>query len=89
MLLNVRLSVDGSAGIYNLVCPGPAKELGERKVRNVLATNADIVASGNPGCLLQLRSGLRASGSRLPVVHTVELVDASIRGLPVQTLLER
>jgi glycolate dehydrogenase iron-sulfur subunit len=79
----------GSAGIYNLVRPGPAKELGERKVRNVLATNPDIVASGNPGCLLQLQSGLRASGSRLSVVHVVELVDASIRGLPARSLLER
>jgi len=79
----------GSAGIYNLVRPGPAQELGERKVRNVLATNPDIVASGNPGCLLQLQSGLRASGSGLPVVHVVELVDASIRGLPAQSLLER
>jgi glycolate oxidase iron-sulfur subunit len=50
----------GSAGIYNLVRPGPAKELGDRKVRNVLATAPDIVASGNPGCLLQLQSGLPA-----------------------------
>ena len=79
----------GSAGIYNLVRPGPARELGERKVRNVLATNPDIVVSGNPGCLLQLRSGLKASGSSLPVVHMVELVDASIRGLPARSLLER
>ena len=79
----------GSAGIYNLVRPGPAKELGERKVRNVLATNPDIVASGNPGCLLQLRSGLRASGSELTVVHMVELVDASIRGLPAESLRKR
>jgi glycolate oxidase iron-sulfur subunit len=79
----------GSAGIYNLVRPGPAQELGERKVRNVLATNPDIVASGNPGCLLQLRSGLRASGSGLAVVHVVELVDASIRGLPAESLRTR
>jgi glycolate oxidase iron-sulfur subunit len=79
----------GSAGIYNLVRPGPAKELGERKVRSVLATNPDIVASGNPGCLLQLRAGLSASGSGLAVVHTVELVDASIRGLPAQSLRAR
>jgi glycolate oxidase iron-sulfur subunit len=79
----------GSAGIYNLVRPGPAQELGERKVRNVLATNPDIVASGNPGCLLQLRSGLRASGSDLTVVHVVELVDASIRGLPAESLRKR
>jgi glycolate dehydrogenase iron-sulfur subunit len=79
----------GSAGIYNLVRPGPARELGERKVQNVLATNPDIVVSGNPGCLLQLRSGLKASGSGLSVIHFVELVDASIRGLPAQSLLER
>ncbi|HEX9109914.1 MAG TPA: glycolate oxidase subunit GlcF [Terriglobales bacterium] len=79
----------GSAGIYNLVRPSPAQELGERKVRNVLATNPDIVVSGNPGCLLQLRSGLRASGSELTVVHMVELVDASIRGLPAESLRKR
>jgi glycolate oxidase iron-sulfur subunit len=79
----------GSAGIYNLVRPGPAKELGERKVRHVLATAPDIVASGNPGCLLQLRSGIRLAGSQIPVVHLVELVDASIRGLPAESLLKR
>jgi len=79
----------GSAGIYNLVKPGPAKELGERKVRNVLATAPDIVASGNPGCLLQLRSGIRLAGSQVPVVHTVQLVDASIRGVPAESLLRR
>jgi glycolate oxidase iron-sulfur subunit len=79
----------GSAGIYNLVRPGPAQELGERKVRHVLATAPDIVASGNPGCLIQLRSGLRLAGSQVPVVHMVEVVDASIRGLPAETLLKR
>jgi glycolate oxidase iron-sulfur subunit len=79
----------GSAGIYNLVRPGPAKELGDRKVRNVLATAPDLVASGNPGCLLQLRSGLRLAGSHVPVVHLVEVVDASIRGVPAESLLKR
>ena len=79
----------GSAGIYNLVRPGPAKELGDRKVRNVLATAPDIVASGNPGCLLQLRSGMRLAGSQVPVIHMVELVDASIRGVPAESLLRR
>ena len=79
----------GSAGIYNLVNPGPAKELGDRKVHNVLATAPDIVASGNPGCLLQLRSRIRLAGSQVPVVHTVELVDASIRGVPAESLLQR
>src|SRR5438132_5164489 len=79
----------GSAGIYNLVRPGPAKELGDRKVRNVLATTPDIVASGNPGCLLQLRSGIRLASSQVPVVHTVELIDASIRGVAAESLLGR
>src|SRR5450755_466369 len=79
----------GSAGIYNLVRPGPAKELGERKVRNVLATSPDIVATGNPGCLLQLESGLRLAGSSVPVVHMVEVVDASIRGISPDALLKR
>jgi glycolate oxidase iron-sulfur subunit len=77
----------GSAGIYNLVRPEPAKELGDRKVRNVLATAPDIVATGNPGCLLQLRSGIRLAGSQVPVVHFVQVVDASIRGVLAQSLL--
>jgi glycolate oxidase iron-sulfur subunit len=79
----------GSAGIYNLVRPGPAQELGERKVRNLLAAAPDIVATGNPGCVLQLRSGLRAAGSQVPVVHTMEVLDASIRGLVADVLLKR
>jgi glycolate oxidase iron-sulfur subunit len=79
----------GSAGIYNLVRPGPAKELGDRKVRNVLATSPDIVATGNPGCLLQLESGLRQAGSNVPVVHMVEVIDASIRGISLDVLLKR
>ncbi|MGA9861781.1 MAG: glycolate oxidase subunit GlcF [Terriglobales bacterium] len=77
----------GSAGIYNLVRPEPAKELGDRKVRNVLATAPDLVATGNPGCLLQLRSGIRLAGSQVPVVHFVQVLDASIRGVPAQSLL--
>jgi glycolate oxidase iron-sulfur subunit len=79
----------GSAGIYNLVRPGPAKELGERKVRNVLATSPDMVATGNPGCVLQMRSLMREGGVRVPVVHFVELVDASIRGVAAESLLTR
>jgi glycolate oxidase iron-sulfur subunit len=79
----------GSAGIYNLVRPGPAKELGERKVRNVLATSPDMVATGNPGCVLQMRSLMRERGVRVPVVHFVELVDASIRGVAAESLLTR
>jgi glycolate oxidase iron-sulfur subunit len=70
----------GSAGVYNLLEPAAAGELGARKVANVLATNPDAVVSANPGCLLQIRSGLERAGRPIPVMHLVELLDASIRG---------
>jgi glycolate oxidase iron-sulfur subunit len=73
----------GSAGIYNLVEPRPAQELGDRKVENCLSTGADVVVSGNPGCLLQIRAGLARAGSKVPVLHMIELLDASIRGTPL------
>jgi len=71
----------GSAGIYNVVAPAPARELGDRKARNCLATGAELLASGNAGCMLQIEAGLERAGQRLPVRHLVELLDASIRGL--------
>jgi glycolate oxidase iron-sulfur subunit len=70
----------GSAGIYNLVQPEAARELGDRKARNVLATEPDLYASANPGCLLQLSAALRRAGRPLPALHPVELLDASLRG---------
>jgi glycolate oxidase iron-sulfur subunit len=70
----------GSAGVYNLAQPGPAQELGDRKARNVMSTSPDVVATGNPGCILQIAAALRRAGSRLRVVHTVEILDAAIRG---------
>ncbi len=74
----------GSAGIYNLVQPEAAAELGDRKAQNLAALKPDVVVSGNPGCLLQLRTALDRSGNRLPVLHTIELLDASIRGVSPQ-----
>jgi glycolate oxidase iron-sulfur subunit len=71
----------GSAGVYNLLEPAAAGELGARKVANVLATNPDAVVSANPGCLLQIRSGLERAGRPIPVMHLVELLDASMRGV--------
>jgi glycolate oxidase iron-sulfur subunit len=71
----------GSAGIYNLVQPDAAAELGDRKAGHVVTLNADMVASGNPGCLLQLQAALARAGQKLPVRHIVELLDASIRGI--------
>ena len=70
----------GSAGIYNLVEPEAAGELGSRKAANVLATGAEAVVSSNPGCLLQLGGALERAGRPLRTMHLVEVVDASIRG---------
>jgi glycolate oxidase iron-sulfur subunit len=77
----------GSAGIYNMMEPVPAQELGDRKVHNCLATGAQLIASSNPGCLLQLQAGLARAGQHLPAVHMVELLDASMRHLPAESLL--
>jgi glycolate oxidase iron-sulfur subunit len=71
----------GSAGIYNLVQPEAASELGDRKAGHIAALDADMVVSANPGCLLQLQSALARAGQKLPVRHFVELLDASIRGV--------
>ena len=70
----------GSAGIYNLVEPEAADELGRRKAGNILATGAEAVVSSNPGCLLQLGGALERAGRPLRTMHLVEVVDASIRG---------
>jgi glycolate oxidase iron-sulfur subunit len=68
----------GSAGIYNLVEPEAAAQLGERKARSVLRTGADAVAAGNPGCAAQLDLHLRRLGSPLPIHHPIELLADSI-----------
>jgi glycolate oxidase iron-sulfur subunit len=78
----------GSAGSYNLEQPEIAGTLGERKARNILATGADIAASGNIGCLVQLRNHLGQAKSRnggvpeaFPVWHTLEVLDRAYRNL--------
>jgi glycolate oxidase iron-sulfur subunit len=78
----------GSAGIYNLTQPAAASELGERKAANVAATGADAYASANPGCLVQVSTYLRRSRHRLPALHPVELLDASLRGVSTEQLLK-
>jgi glycolate dehydrogenase iron-sulfur subunit len=77
----------GSAGIYNIVQPQAAAELGDRKAAHVLATEPDAYASANPGCLVQVTAALRRAGRPTPAFHPIELVDASIRGLSVENLL--
>ena len=68
----------GSAGIYNLVQPEPAAELGERKARNLLETGAEAVVAGNPGCALQITAHAERLGRPLPVLHPMELLARSI-----------
>jgi len=70
----------GSAGIYNLVEPETAGDLGDRKAGHILTTGAKAVVSSNPGCLLQIASRLDQAGKPTRTFHLVELVDASIRG---------
>jgi glycolate oxidase iron-sulfur subunit len=77
----------GSAGIYNLVQPDAARELGDRKAANVLASGAQAYASANPGCLVQISQALGRAGRPLPALHPVELVDASIRNVGGARLL--
>lgn len=72
----------GSAGLYNLLQPEAAAELGRRKAANLLATGAEAIAAGNPGCSLQIAAHLRAAGRPLPVYHPMELLAASIEGRP-------
>ena len=68
----------GSAGIYNLVEPQAAGELGLRKARNLIATDAQAIAAGNPGCAAQLDLHLRRLDCPLPIHHPVELLARSI-----------
>ncbi|NYD43417.1 glycolate oxidase subunit GlcF [Nocardioides panaciterrulae] len=77
----------GSAGIYNILNPEPARELGDRKAANIVATGARLLVTANPGCLMQVASAITRSGHPMGMAHTVEVLDASIRGLPVSDLL--
>ena len=73
----------GSAGVYNLLQPEAASELGARKAESVLATGAQLLISANPGCSLQIASALAGRGEGIAVAHTAEVLDASIRGRPL------
>jgi glycolate oxidase iron-sulfur subunit len=75
----------GSAGIYNILNPEPARELGDRKAANIVATGAQVLVTANPGCLMQVTSAIERSGHPMGMAHTVEVLDASIRGVPVAT----
>ena len=72
----------GSAGTYNVEKPETAAELGARKAHNLLATGAETVATGNIGCLTQIRQHLEAAGHRIPAVHTIELLEQAYANRP-------
>lgn len=76
----------GSAGIYSVTQSDASRELGDRKANHVLATGTSVFASANPGCLVQVSNALRRAKRPLPALHPIELVDASIRGVPTGRL---
>ena len=77
----------GSAGIYNMVEPAAAAALGQRKAAGVLSSGAQVLATGNPGCRLQIASSLARQGRMVKMAHPIELLDASIRALPIELFL--
>jgi glycolate oxidase iron-sulfur subunit len=70
----------GSAGVYNMLQPEVAEELGQQKVTNLLNTGAELIASPNPGCALQINKHLKLQGKSISVMHPMELLDLAIRG---------
>ena len=72
----------GSAGVYNLLQPEAAAELGARKAQAVLDAGAPLLISANPGCTLQIAAALADRGEHVEVAHVAEILDASLRGLP-------
>jgi glycolate oxidase iron-sulfur subunit len=73
----------GSAGVYNMLQPETANELGKQKVTNLVNTGATIIASANPGCTLQIAKHLELQGHQTKILHPIELLDLSIRGIEI------
>ncbi|HIE25708.1 TPA: 4Fe-4S dicluster domain-containing protein [Candidatus Poribacteria bacterium] len=69
----------GSAGVYNVLQPEMSMRLLEDKMKNIAETNAEIVVTGNPGCLIQIGLGVKQHNLNMRVMHTVELLDLSYR----------
>jgi glycolate oxidase iron-sulfur subunit len=74
----------GSAGIYNMLQPEVADELGQQKVDNLLNTGAELIASSNPGCSLQIKKHLGLQGKEITLKHPIELLDMSIRNVKLE-----
>jgi glycolate oxidase iron-sulfur subunit len=75
----------GSAGVYNLVEPEAAEEIGRRKAANVVATGASVLAAANPGCALHINRMLRERGAAITARHPIEILDASIQAARTRT----
>jgi len=78
----------GSAGIYNLVEPDAARELGDRKAGHIDAVRPDVIATANPGCMLQMATASARLGRAWPIRHPIEILDASIRGTSAGDLID-
>ena len=76
----------GAAGSYSLTQPEMADRLGQRKVRNLLDVQPDLIVTGNAGCSLQLQAHLKKSGLNVPVLHPMELLDLSYRNVSLAEL---
>lgn len=74
----------GSAGVYNMLQPNVADELGQQKAENLLNTGAELIASSNPGCSLQIKKHLGLKGKDVTLMHPMELLDCAIRGVKLQ-----
>lgn len=72
----------GSAGIYNITQPELSQEILERKMTHITETDADIVVTGNPGCLLQIQLGIQKHGLDMRAMHPVTLLDYAYRDIP-------
>lgn len=84
--LNLKEPIDaalccGSAGVYNMLQPDVADELGKQKVNNLLNTGASLIVSSNPGCSLQIKKHLQLQGKEVLLLHPMELLDYAIRGV--------
>jgi glycolate oxidase iron-sulfur subunit len=71
----------GSAGVYNILQPQVADELGQQKVQNLINTKATVIASANIGCYVQISKHLQLQGKSVPVLHPMQLLDYSIRSI--------
>ena len=70
----------GSAGVYNMLQPEIAQELGQMKANNLVNTGATLIASANPGCSLQIKQSLEKQGNSVALMHPMQLLDMSIKG---------